>query len=519
MCCVAVVVIPISVFLPAIRTWLRARVSGLAAEIRPSLCYPYRHNTKVIAALKSCFSPVWFAELRCVIHRESRDPHGNLQKHSRNRHLWEPQFNDHDGKHDQHGDVSNNKDHHPIHNNLESRNLHHKLFDQHTPTVDPVATHDDTMVRSNPICKSQEAPRTRRMLPRVPTLRADHAVREERNTTTYCSDNTDHILPGPIAHTDAHFTTTYETSSGDAHPDHETLLARDAAFAANGAGRTIVPSSNYGPFKWPEPKWTHKVLTNDERPPWNGSNTILGADIEPALGRNARFAQTKQQHADRHLLQSLRVPDDPNVQWRRDRISSVIAADREAGLDEDDMPDVFVRLLDPGKFNSTHKHRFSETGVGMGLEGRRDDNDHEINVAGQAQILRTLEPAMDQPHKPLMPWELARMRTDSCYTVDINPNHSSQDAYDDPIMSDNGIYGKLAAEHHSTKVRDGGDYETMRKARKSFNIDSHEVKPWQHSDAEVRPARRPSVTVGVKSYHQATLGGGVGTTADLHMHM
>ena len=68
------------------------------------------------------------------------------------------------------------------------------------------------------------------------------------------------------------------------------------------------------------PKWAHKVYNNQERPPWHpvagGANSVLGADIEPALGKIERAEQQRQLWADRHLIQSLRVPEDPNSGWR-----------------------------------------------------------------------------------------------------------------------------------------------------------------------------------------------------------
>ena len=58
----------------------------------------------------------------------------------------------------------------------------------------------------------------------------------------------------------------------------------------------------------------------------------------------------------------------------------------------DDMPSVFRRLTDPKRFNGTHKHRFAEDGVGMGLEGRREDDSHQTVIAGKAVITRDIDP-------------------------------------------------------------------------------------------------------------------------------
>ena len=64
-----------------------------------------------------------------------------------------------------------------------------------------------------------------------------------------------------------------------------------------------------------------------------------------------------------------------------------------------------MRLTNPKNYNSTHKHRFSRDGVGLGLEGRRDDTTMNVLVAGQAQITRDTDPEMDTPHKPQLPWD------------------------------------------------------------------------------------------------------------------
>ena len=88
----------------------------------------------------------------------------------------------------------------------------------------------------------------------------------------------------------------------------------------------------------------------------------------------------------------------------------------EGDRDEDDLPDVFVRLTDPGRYSGTHKHRFKSDGSGAGLEGRRTDVDHAINHHGLAKILRDEDPEMDSPHKPILSWEEDKLRSDAWYT-------------------------------------------------------------------------------------------------------
>ena len=144
-----------------------------------------------------------------------------------------------------------------------------------------------------------------------------------------------------------------------------------------------------------------------------GANSVLGADIEPALGKIERAKQQRQLWADRHLIQSLRVPEDPNSDWRLEPARRKHMLDQAYGRDSDDQPDVFVRMLDPKNCHGTHKHRFDENGKGRGLEGRRDNTDYEDAIAGHATITRSLVPEFDAPNRPLCSWEQDKLRSDA----------------------------------------------------------------------------------------------------------
>lgn len=115
---------------------------------------------------------------------------------------------------------------------------------------------------------------------------------------------------------------------------------------------------------------------------------------------------------DKHLLESLRIPEDPNSSWRMEKIRA--KTKNETG--DEDVPDVFIRLLDHRRYSGTHKHRFAADGQGKGLEGRRDDDLQQRVIAGQGMITRREEPEMDSPHKPVLPWDAKRADHQMYYT-------------------------------------------------------------------------------------------------------
>lgn len=217
------------------------------------------------------------------------------------------------------------------------------------------------------------------------------------------------------------------------------------------------------------------TVTNAERPPWvslvGAGQTDLGADIEPVLGRFERHKQMESMYKDRHFIQSLRIPEDPNVAWRQEKTRTKIMKETNRGQRPgENVPDVFMRLLDHKKFTSTHKHRFTENGQGRGIEGRRDDDLYQRAIAGQVQITRQEEPEMDSPHKPLMSWEVKRMDHQAFYTRRVSKNFKSDDAYSDPVML-NGTLGRLASETARTKIRPENDIDARERVlRSSFCV-------------------------------------------------
>lgn len=228
------------------------------------------------------------------------------------------------------------------------------------------------------------------------------------------------------------------------------------------------------------------------RPPWQppnaGPNHIHGSDIPPVLdgGRLARHNQNKVQQKDKYLLQSLRVPDDPNVEWRNERIRAKVATeDRNAP-----MPSIFEKLTNPAYYTGSHKHRFSKTETGAwqgnGLAGRREDTAHQENIKGKGKILRNTDFEMDHPVRyesgAVMSWDLEKLKPDAYHTVDMKRQYRSSEAFEDPVMDpETGIYGKLASEkvRAHRKETDQGEYEDVLAARKEYHVDSHEVKAFQ----------------------------------------
>jgi len=263
------------------------------------------------------------------------------------------------------------------------------------------------------------------------------------------------------------------------HRDPAELMEEQDAKFRGSYGRTIQPLGPGPEWRGKDPKMSG--LSIAERPPWVGvtgeANAVFGDYIAPVLGRKERHDQQQQQFADRHFLQSLRIPEDPNVQWRTDKVrrKTMLESDMDADAD---LPDVFVRLLDHTRYPGAHRARFSADGVGMGIEGRREDTLHQEVIAGNGTITRNLEPEMDAPHKPIMPWDEDRMQPHAFYTQNINPEFSTADANEDQEMT-HGVIGRLASELHKTHTRDGGDYETTQKTRQHWKTDDHHVRSWQ----------------------------------------
>lgn len=228
------------------------------------------------------------------------------------------------------------------------------------------------------------------------------------------------------------------------------------------------------PAEW-KPK---KAIPLHKRPPWvgstGGSSAAAGADIAPQPhGRVQRHHTNKSHKADQHFLQSLRVENDPNIEWRKKKVQAKMAM--EGDRDEDDLPDVFVRLTDPGRYSGTHRHRFRHDGTGAGLEGRRTDTDHAVNHHGLAQILRDEDPEMDSPHKPILPWDEDKLRSDAWYTKDMDPNMRVEDV-DDPVMT-KGVLGRLAAEKPGHQG--ATEYDRMQQKRDEYKVDKHHTFAWQ----------------------------------------
>jgi len=227
-----------------------------------------------------------------------------------------------------------------------------------------------------------------------------------------------------------------------------------------------------------------------QRPPWvgtgSGTSPMNGAEIMAPLGRMNRYHNNRQQKHDTHFLQTLRVADDPNTQWRNDKMQAKLAMEQDQ--DDDELPDVFMRLTDPSRYPASHSQRFRD-GYGMGLEGRRDDISHMVNVAGDAKILRDDDPEMDSPHKPIMPWDEDKLRTDAYYSTDMDITFKSNDAYDDATMTQ-GVHGRLssvaAIPPHKTRL---SDYEREMKMKKSFNVHKDDVFQWQAHSDEIGGAR------------------------------
>ena len=281
------------------------------------------------------------------------------------------------------------------------------------------------------------------------------------------------------------------------HPDD--LLEEEQRRRGGGYGKTMQPLIQLEPqfFTYTGTPAGYydapKIHNNAERGAffWGHGlgSSVPGADIQPVLGNLDRHYQQEVQFNDRHLLQSLRVAEDPNVQWRMDKIKAKIMLEDE-NHDDGDLPDVFIRLIDPRLYTGAHKARFKRKGatewVGAGIEGRRDDTMLETAIAGQSTITRTDEPEMDAPNKTYMPWDIERMHPDAYYTRNINPDHTSDDV-NDARMSQ-GRFSQMANEKMKVFVRPASSYDDERKVRASFCVDKEHSVFWEKTASEAMAA-------------------------------
>jgi len=347
----------------------------------------------------------------------------------------------------------------------------------HEPTVTQEQTHADGLVQSGPEYSRarQTYQRQHQCLGHTELIKKSKAPRRRTLPPT----------PGSPAHTERKAELAHRISANRAihqHPDD--LYEEERQRRAGPYPKTIQPlgpdsltTYDGTPKDYYDPP---KVETNAERGQWAWGlglgSSVAGADIAPCLGLVDRHYQQQQQFSDRHLLQSLRVPSDPNCEWRMDKIRAKIMVEDEHP-DDGDLPDVFIRLIDPRLYTGAHKKRFKRKSatewVGAGIEGRRDDTLLEVAIAGESQILRTDEPEMDAPNKHYMPWDIERMHPDAYYTRNINPDHTVEDVVTNERMS------QIINEKSKIHVRDGGDYEAERKERASWCVDKEHSKFWE----------------------------------------
>lgn len=188
-----------------------------------------------------------------------------------------------------------------------------------------------------------------------------------------------------------------------------------------------------------------------ERPPWQGTTSIAGAPLLPVVGCDRRQEEKLLRKEDKVFLSLLRT--DTQV------ATADISPPRSTGSPEG-LPSVFQRLTNHRLFSGSHKHRFSSDGVGLGLEGRRDDTVTQRVIAGQGMITRDIEPEIDCPHKPAL-------------SFDARPSSSASThrPSDDAVPE---VYQRLAK---ATNSKPSGEYESMLKVRRDF-----EARSWRAGD-------------------------------------
>lgn len=200
------------------------------------------------------------------------------------------------------------------------------------------------------------------------------------------------------------------------------------------------------------PKCGHNPRTCPiaERPPWAGSTSVPGAPLLPMVGCDRREEEKLLRAEDKLFLSLLRT-DAPVATADLDHTR----APPRAGL-----PSVFQRLTDTKSFSGAHKHRFSADGVGLGLDGRRDDTLSQRVIAGQGMITRDIEPEIDCPHRPALAFESR--------PASATPRARRSD---DAVPE---VYQRLAK---SPGSQPSGEYDVMQKVRKEFG-----ARTWKGGD-------------------------------------
>lgn len=194
-----------------------------------------------------------------------------------------------------------------------------------------------------------------------------------------------------------------------------------------------------------------------ERPPWQGPPSIAGAPLLPFIDAH-KGEENKLLRAEDKLFLSMLRNDDISVSTYNG------SSDGPAPPSDAPLPEVYKRLTDPKLFSGSHRKRFSSDGVGLGLEGRRDDTLVQQVIAGCGSITRTVEPEMDCPNRPTLSFESER-RAGSRNSV------PRQDDVTDEIFE------RL----HRTPIRTAsasGEYESMQKVRRNFGMGEHKAG-WQ----------------------------------------
>lgn len=387
---------------------------------------------------------------------------------------------------DPHGSMHKLKQHRTISNEpADQRKLDHKSM-----AAGALNTH---------VChKSADGPR-RRTLPKAPTGRGDHSkLHTGKGKGTSVKLAGDAAVPAqtPLSHSNsvhqppADIQRALDEDGGPAPATHQPIYQLEGE-------EPLWPDDIHKWKRGADGKWelAEGPIPIDERPPWQSlvgeANSLPGCDIQPVLGRTDRHLQNESMFGDRHLIQSLRIEEDPNSSWRMDKIRRKTMA--EGPRDDGDLPDVFVRLLDHKRYTGAHKSRFSADGQGMGLQGRREDDELNVAIAGKAVITRNDEPEIDFRHKPIMPWEERKRSVDAHYACNSLKKerarrHTSADNESDDFKR--SVLGRLSKDFSSlsSKVADKSadaanktaDYEECVRKRKSFSIDKTLVRKWQN---------------------------------------
>ncbi|EGD82798.1 hypothetical protein PTSG_03448 [Salpingoeca rosetta] len=296
---------------------------------------------------------------------------------------------------------------------------------------------------------SAKSPRKRRQLPPTPSTEALSSRIHTHKVPVYDKK-------GPIANSTTH-TSTFEAPRVLPHVEISDRTIRPLSQNVQRSSFRDDPVERSGDTQG---RWNTDHGYSERDNIGQLPLTVVGEDSE----------QISAWRRSQDLIKSLRVSDakaeDP---WWTPRSTQPESRHDRATTETDDLPDVFVRLTDHKRYNGTHKHRFSQDGVGLGLEGRREDDHHRHVLAGEAKITRDLDVEMDAPNKPTLPWETPKTSRPVSRSSTSRSRSPSKES----------VFERLSKPTKRKQDLPDGDYEIKMKVMNDFGVNKDLVAKWQ----------------------------------------